>query len=256
MRRLIVPLTLLLGLVPAVAAPPAVKFPEVVSPAPMPSAVATLTKGRLFVVESKEKVTILSSPDGLVEVMERKGPFSVYSKFADGPDEEQFRTYDGPFVFILRPVKSGECELLVIPEKVTGKDDIARHQLRVDAGGGPKPPPVDPVEPDDPLFEPLKAAWEKGKNPDALAKLLKVYRAAAATDLSAFATAGDLRSALKDKVKENGLGEDDLRPVREVIQGELERFLPKLADAPLTQDHRANAKSAFTRIVTCLGGLK
>lgn len=131
----------------AFAAPPEVKFPAgPVVPQPMPSAVATLTADRLFVVESKERVTILSSPAGLVKVTAEAGPLTVFARFADGGDKAEKRTYPGPYVFLLEPLKSGECELLVIPEKVTGEADILRRQLKVDAGEGPRPPPKpDPV---------------------------------------------------------------------------------------------------------------
>lgn len=130
------------------AAPPEVKFPEVKQPAPAPAAVATLTGDRLFVVESKEKVVLLSSPNGLVKVSSVPGPLSVFAKFADGGDKAELRTYPGPFVFLLEPLQSGECELLVIPEKVTSEADIVRRALKVEAGQGPQPPPdPDPKPP-------------------------------------------------------------------------------------------------------------
>lgn len=153
MKRLSVFVPLLLGVLPVVAAPPTVRFPTVQQPAPLPSVVATLTADRLFVIESKERVTILSSPSGLVKVTAEAGPLVVFSKFADGGDKPERRTYPGPFVFLLEPLRSGECELLVIPEKVTGEADILRRQLRVDAGQAPQPPPKpEPVPTADKVF--------------------------------------------------------------------------------------------------------
>jgi hypothetical protein len=138
--------TVLSAIAVTLAAPPEVKFPEVSAPTPAPAAVATLTADRLFVIESKEKLVILSSPAGMVKVTAEAGPLTVFSRFADGGDRAEKRTYQGPFVFLLEPIKSGECELLVIPEKVTGEGDILRRQLKVEAGEGPRPPPKpDPV---------------------------------------------------------------------------------------------------------------
>lgn len=184
----------------ALADPPAVTFPEVKTPAPMPSAVATLTADRLFVVESKDPVTILSSPSGLVKVSKESGPLTVYSRFADGGDKPEKRTYQGPFVFLLEPLKSGDTELLVIPEKVTSEADILRRQLRVDAGEGPKPPPVDPTPAPAPGTSPFPA--------DAGFKVLVVYEKDELAKLPqsqlAAITSADVRAYLTAKAGQDG----------------------------------------------------
>lgn len=166
MRRLLTLLPLLLGVLPALAAPPAVRWPEVTAPQPMPSAVLTLTADRLFVVESKDPVTIISSPAGLVRVNKEAGPLTVFSKFADGGDKAEKRTYAGPHVFLLEPLKSGECELLVIPEKVTSETDIIRRQLKV-VTDGPRPPPEpDPKPISDRVFWVVTVEESADRTPD------------------------------------------------------------------------------------------
>lgn len=137
------------------AAPPEVKFPELAAPTPAPitpkpaTPVATVTPDRLFVVESKTKVTLKGSTlAGQVDIKAVPGPFTVYAKFADGPDRMELKTFAGPHVFLITPVKAGDCELFVVPEKWETADDIRSRTIRVETGEGPKPPPhVDPVEP-------------------------------------------------------------------------------------------------------------
>lgn len=142
------------------AAPPEVRFPEVAAPAPTPvtpkpaTPVAAVTEDRLFVVESKTKVALKGSViDGKVDVKAVTGPFTVYAKFADGPDKMELKTFAGPYVFIVTPVKTGDCELFVVPDKWESSDDIRTRVIRVEAGEGPRPPPT-PVEPVEPAVKP------------------------------------------------------------------------------------------------------
>lgn len=268
MRKLTV-LCLLVAAAVAAAGDPAkpdVRWPKIPAPAPAPPATPTavdrLAADRWFVIDSDVELLILDSPANRLEKAVEAGPFKARGKFADGGDAVETRTYRGKFIYFLEVKKgatAGPVELFVAPTGATKEADFVRRTLQVGgATPGPAPGPdvPDGPEPSDPLFKPLKAAYERAKDPVALGKLLKVYQAAAETDLRPFATAGQLRTALKDKVRQNDLSEDALRGVREVIQKELEQFLPLQPDAALTQDSRANAKGTFVRIVTCLEALR
>ena len=238
-------------------AAPQIRWPKVVRPAPAAPATAPvdeLTPERWFVIDSDVELLFFASPNDKLDKAVETGPFKVRGKFADGGDAVETRVYKGKFVYFIEAKKgaAGPVELFVGPAGAAKESDFERRLLKVGKDSTPVPTP----EPADPLFKPLKAAYEKAKDPVALEKLIKVYRAASATELTLFSTAGQLRTALKDKVKQNDLSEDALRPVREAIQIELEQFLPKQADAALNQDHRANAKSTFGRIVTCLEALR
>lgn len=145
----------------APAAPPEVKFPELAAPTPAPvtpkpaTPVATVTTDRLFVVESKTKVALKGSTlAGKVDIKAVPGPFTVYAKFADGPDKMDLKTFAGPYVFLVIPVETGDCELFVVPDKWESADDIQTRKIRVEKGEGPRPPPphVDPTV--DPTVKP------------------------------------------------------------------------------------------------------
>lgn len=216
--------------------------------------VGRLTTDRLYIVQSDTQLFVRSFPDGIVAVRATEGPQTVFAKFADSDGDYEERVFKAKFLYFVRPIKSGTATLVLVPKGVLSEDEITTQTLDVEAGVGPRPPPG-PSGPDDPLFPPIKAAYDKAPDGPALTKLTALYRELDKLDLTAYPTAGALRAAVSKKAEEAKLGSDDLRAVRTVIQGELENFLPKLADAQLTQDHRANAKSTFARVLLCLEAL-
>lgn len=121
-------------------------------------------------------------------------------------------------------------------------------------GPGPEPTPT----PDDPLYKPLQAAYGKdtGDKVAGKAKLVRLYRAAASTNLEKYETAGELFTALKDMGSSVGLAAGEVIETRKAIGKELSEVLPAEAESSLTQDHRANAISIFKRLVPVLEALK
>lgn len=135
----------------------AFRFPSIVSepPAPLPTDVIKLPANTLFVVESDEPFLVLASPPGIVTVVEESGPVRIYGRFIDSPKVET-RTYSAKSICWFTPLKSGRVELLFVKVGETSSANVARRQLDVEAGEGPRPPPVvvDPPKPIDPVPDP------------------------------------------------------------------------------------------------------
>jgi len=148
------------------------------------------------------------------------------------------------------PTEAAQC--LVI---VTGGPDPG-------PGPGPNPPPP-PPDPVDPFTRSLQAAYDRDPpdcagQPKAECKnrVLRLYRSAAVTDLENYLTAGELNAALKEMSSKLGLTSEMVPNLRRAIGSELKQVLPDDPEARLTQDHRANAKSLFGRLVKSLEVLK
>lgn len=117
-------------------------------PGPVAGAVDKLTSDALYIVTADVALIILQSPDGgLVKITAVPSPMSVFAKFADGNGTYEFRQYDDPHIYALSPIKSGTCELLLIPQGVERSEEIVRQRLTV-SGMGPQPPPGPGPEPD------------------------------------------------------------------------------------------------------------
>lgn len=122
----------------------------------------------------------------------------------------------------------------------------------------PKPKPPEPV-PVDPLRDKVRDAIKASAGDDAVKRkqcldLAALYRAAAklATDAGQFPDADALLARLRQAAAQM-LGDGDaLREVRRVVAGELASVLPTVADAPLTDSHRAGAVKVFERLAAIL----
>lgn len=116
--------------------------PSVPVPAPMPARddpVSVLKEGQLYVVQSDAPAQLLASPAGVVEVLEKAGPVTIFGVFADGTGTPELREYTAKHVFLVRRVAQGRVELLRVP-----KGDVARRTLAGDDNPVPPPKPVDP----------------------------------------------------------------------------------------------------------------
>lgn len=140
------------------------KPPVVVVPAD-PDAVPVLLPGRLLVIQSPVKFSLVRSDNKLASVRKVKGPRDITGVFIDGPEDDIDRTYDAPFIAIVKAEKgqSGRLKLTYIPKGA--EDESEFQELLIDIGVAPRPPPdpvdpVDPVDPpeDDPLTKRVKAA--------------------------------------------------------------------------------------------------
>jgi hypothetical protein len=99
------------------------------------------------VIDSDVEAFIVDSPAGVVKVISETGPIRIRGEFADAPGRVQTRSFAGKFLYLVEPAKTAACELIVVPKGVTKQTDILRRSLDVDAGEGPRPPPVPPVPP-------------------------------------------------------------------------------------------------------------
>lgn len=120
-------------------------------PLPSPSSVQVLTRGTLYVVNSKIDAVARAHPTGLVKITKETGPLKIRASFTDAPLKTETRTYTGPHVFLVEAVADGKVEIDFIPvkDKLT-EADIEMVSLDVKTGVGPIPPP-DPLVPPDPF---------------------------------------------------------------------------------------------------------
>lgn len=124
-------------------------------PNPTPSVISKLKLNQWYVIESSVPITVLSSPEEVVSVESSTGPIKVRGEFVDGNGKVEIRTYNQPYVVFVSAIKSGNTELIIIPEGFKLKEDIVRQKLTV-SGVGPNPPPTpDPVDPVDPTPVPV-----------------------------------------------------------------------------------------------------
>ncbi len=121
------------------------------APQPAPGDVVRLTADLLYVIDSDVDLLILSSPAGVVNVVEEEGPVKVRGRFVDAPGKVETRTFKGKSVHTVEVLKSGRVELLIIPVGAKAPvlpNDIIRRTLDVEAGEGPIPPPKPDPKPD------------------------------------------------------------------------------------------------------------
>ena len=123
----------------------------------------------------------------------------------------------------------------------------------------PKPPEPPGPAPVDPLVQRVRDAIKASAGDDAAKRkqcldLAALYRAAAklAPDAAQFPDADALLKRLREAAGQMLGDPDALREVRKVVAGELAAVLPTVADAPLTDAHRAGAVKVFERLATIL----
>ena len=116
-----------------------------------PQPVSTITPQQWYVIESAERLRVLASPMGVVEIEETEGPIKLRGQFAGGQSVET-RSYSGKWLYIITASRPGQCELLLIPQAIDRQ--VIRQTLTI-SGEGPRPPPVpDPVPQPTPIQPP------------------------------------------------------------------------------------------------------
>lgn len=145
-----------------------------------------------------------------------------------------------------------KAELKRIADLVGKLDVDAPHVVPPDV----RPKPPEPAA--DPLRDRVRDAIRASAGTDAEKRkqcldLAALYRAAAkmAPDAEQFPDADALLTRLRQAAA-NLVGADALREVRRVVAGELAAVLPTVADAPLTDAHRAAAVKVFERLAAIL----
>jgi len=157
--RLLMMLAVLIGSVQADEfAAPKVVFPteKVVTPNIVAPAVVTkteekqidtLTEEQWYIIQSDSPLIVLSSPSGIVSVVDEVGPVRLRGKFAGGTGAVETRVFEMKHVYSISSVKPGTVELIVVPVGVDVESSILRRSLVV-SGTGPLPPPKPDVPPD------------------------------------------------------------------------------------------------------------
>ena len=116
-----------------------------------PEFVSKLSEETWLVVESPGPLMIFDFPEGLVEVDSDDGarPMKVKGKFADGTGKVETRTFTSKHLYFVNALKSGEMEMLIVPEGAISKTQSQRHKITVmgqapnpPPGPGPDPPPI------------------------------------------------------------------------------------------------------------------
>lgn len=149
---------------------PTIRFPDPPAVAPMPQPLPPapaavggaqkLGRGQFYVIEATKPYLIISDGTGEVSVVEKRGPFPLPADAVVGrtpdPLNDGFVTFEGPYLYFVKAVKSGDVTLTVVPalndlddkgKQISLKPtDFVKRKIEVDDGTGPRPPPV-PVDP-------------------------------------------------------------------------------------------------------------
>lgn len=149
MKRYAVLLLLLIPLTAWSDDKPAIRFPSIMQPVPKPVPIspAKLTGDMLYCVDGDVPFFVVPSVKGLVSIIVKEGPFTIYGRFYDGTDGYMFREFKSKTVAIIQPSGVGKLDILVIPVGATKEEQVIRKCLEVD-NGDPRPPPdPDPKPP-------------------------------------------------------------------------------------------------------------
>jgi hypothetical protein len=130
---------------------------------------------------------------------------------------------------------------------------------KLDPDAPPVVPPDVKPKPVDPLAAKVRDAVKDSVGTDAEKRkqcldLAALYRAAGklVTDSAQFPDADSLLTRLRQAAVQMLGDPDALREVRKLVAGELAAVLPTVADAPLTDAHRAGAVRVFERLAEIL----
>ncbi len=157
--RLLMMLVVLIGSVQADEfAAPKVVFPtekvvtpDIVTPTVVTKTeekqIDTLTEEQWYIIQSDSPLIVLSSPSGIVSVVDEIGPVRLRGKFAGGTGAVETRVFEMKHVYSISSVKPGTVELIVVPVGVDAESSILRRSLVV-SGTGPLPPPKPDVTPE------------------------------------------------------------------------------------------------------------
>jgi hypothetical protein len=110
--------------------------PAPTPPQPSPTTLITLPADTLYVFTSAKPCLVVTSPDGVCAVEQEAGPIKIHSKFAGGNGKIETRNYTRPYVYSVKGVADGRCELIIAEE---GARTLLRRTIV--AGIGPLPPP-------------------------------------------------------------------------------------------------------------------
>ena len=136
----------------ATAAPPPQEIQIPLPPKPIPPPTPPVLPGQKinlvgnawYVVNSKVECSVRGYPTGLVSIDAKKGPRDISAVFVDGNGINEDRSYDGPFIYVVRASGVGDCALVITPIGLKSDSEIITSNLRVNDGTAPQPPPIVP----------------------------------------------------------------------------------------------------------------
>lgn len=129
--------------------PPKITFPKpkvTVQPTlPDPNNI-TLEDEAWYVVESDVELVPIVSPSKSLKVMRAKGPATLAGLFVDGNQTDEVKTFNGPFVTMIRKAKgaTGQVDVAFVPKGFTDESVISYKVITLTA---PQPPPTPIVDP-------------------------------------------------------------------------------------------------------------
>jgi hypothetical protein len=229
-----------------------------VTPKPDPSEPIRLKPGQWLVIEAKEPVSVLVSPEAAAAVTDERaafgkpGPLSYAGVFADTQKTER-RSYEWDHVYSISAAADGPAELLVVG-KTSGK--LLRVKLLVDGAGGEPLPGPQPQPKPAAFTAAVKAAYDSEKaatKRSELQGLLDVYKVGVREAAKA-GTWGDLFADMADEAKAKGVAGGKLPAVQAVIAAELKKTLPSLGAGPIAipTAARVSATAEFNRVIAAI----
>lgn len=131
------------------ADPVGIRLPELTAPTPMPrpnAPVSVLKADHWYVIDASIECVVRAHPADAVTIEKKKGPRDVSAKFADGDGTVQDRSYEGPFLYVVKAAKTARVSIDIIPLGFKSEAEIKNVTLDVNAG--PRPPPEPDPKPE------------------------------------------------------------------------------------------------------------
>lgn len=235
---------------------PAVTVLTPPQPMPGPDAAVPLPKGTQYTFSAKKKCSVRSWPAGVVSSEVRKGPRDIDGVFVGGTGVDESRTFEGPFVYVLKPLKAGCVTVEFIPYGFATDKEIRSFKFDVMGGCGAAPvvpPVVDPLQPLTEFQTKVKAAVAAdGAGKASVALYAALYRQAARTTVldPGLTTAADLLKEMGRAVKQLGLPAGSLDKTARAVADELNKTLA--AATALDAATREKIQTSFLIVATAL----
>lgn len=255
MKRLAVCLALVCCPAALLAAdPPPVVLPLAPAPpTPPPATVPTIQLGQVYAVQANVAVTIVASPDGIVEICPRKVPVTVDATF--WPDTvSSVRDFAAPvqMVYLVKPKATGNCELIIVAGAT-----VIRQPLIVGTPTPPKPPT--PPAPTDPLTTSLQTAYAAEVSPDKAARLADLtafYSGVIAAEKAQGTSTTVLQLATAIKGRADIItGAGGMPKLRAAVAAYVAGKMPA-TDGPMTEDLWQRAALYYADVAKALKGVK
>lgn len=235
--------------------------------APAADAAIPVQAGRFIPVAPASGLPIYLAEDRAYRVYRIEKGSSFTGVKWDAPADAEPEAYSwpdakGPVYVILARGYTGTYSLQAIKNGKTPADPPEKDgaAIRIQILKGPKPPPVDPVDPTptDPVLTPLQAKLKAAIKADAataasVSLYAALYRNAAKSTVmdEGLTTSANLLAEMQRAVKLLGLPPGSLDKTARIVADELNTLVPK-TNVVLDKPARDNIAAVFTRIAADL----